>query len=52
MVTPPLGQPALDDPFDEEIFPTIQFKPLLVQPKDVSSNPITSYMAEEIDIHM
>lgn len=38
--------PGLDKPFEEEIFPNVQSKPLLAQLEAVSSCPIPCYLEE------
>ncbi|KAK4827917.1 hypothetical protein QYF61_022365, partial [Mycteria americana] len=44
--------PMLDHPFSKEVFPNIPPKPLLMQPKAISSHPIASYLGEETDMHL
>lgn len=39
--------PVFGNIFCEDIFPNIQFKPLLVQLKAFSSGPVTCYLGEE-----
>ncbi|KAK4810530.1 LOW QUALITY PROTEIN: hypothetical protein QYF61_004493 [Mycteria americana] len=48
------GQPVpmLDNPFSEEKFPNIQFKPPLAKLETISSCPITCYLGEETDPHL
>lgn len=49
MVTPPQLVPMLENIFAEEIHPTIQSKPSLVQLEAFSSCPNTFELEEEID---
>lgn len=44
--------PKFDNPFSEDIFPSIQPKPLLVQLDAVSSCPIICYVRKETDTHL
>ncbi|KAK4815713.1 hypothetical protein QYF61_006751 [Mycteria americana] len=44
--------PMLDNPFSEVKFPNIQSKPPLVQPKAISSRPVTGYLGEEAHTHL
>ena len=36
----------------EEMFPKIQPEPLLVSLEAIPSSPITSYVGEEVDLHL
>ena len=42
----------IDNPFSEDIFPNIQSKPPLAQLEDISSRPITRYLAKETNTHL
>lgn len=51
MCQPFPGQPIsiLDNFFGEEIIPTVQSKPHLVQLEGISSHPVPCYLGEVID---
>lgn len=41
-----------DNPFNQEIFPHVQYKPLLMQLETILSHPVPSYLGEETDAHL